>query len=226
MARYTFLWVLGGTVVALLLAMLLAPSTSITARDLPWQIEPHDGTLTVFGITLNQTTLQQAEAQWAEPAEVTLFIKGERRVVEAYFDSVALAQIRAKVVLTVTTTAEQIEGLYQRGVRIAKMGDGSHKVTLSEADRQWLYQQPIRAITYLPSATLTETIIRQRFGEPAERLTEPTVGVHWLYPHLGLDLLQSERGKAVLQYLPPVEFQTLMEPLQHLKPLEPSPTPP
>ena len=55
---------------------------------------------------------------------------------------------------------------------------------------------------------------RKRFGEPAERIAAKD-GAHWLYPALGLDLLLGDNGQALLQYVPPAEFeQRLQKPLR------------
>ena len=53
------------------------------------------------------------------------------------------------------------------------------------------------------------------FGEPAEKVKVKD-GTHWLYPGWGLDLLLGDNGEALLQYVPPPEFeQRLRVPLRN-----------
>ncbi|QEP43734.1 hypothetical protein D5085_11760 [Ectothiorhodospiraceae bacterium BW-2] len=214
--RHTFLTVLGVTLLLVAVAMLVPPEHIVEERYLPWQIEPVGESIEVFGLTLGETTLAETEQRFLESAEVTLFVRDGRHVVEAYFDSVTLAQIRAKVVVSLAFSATELEQIYQRGARIAKMGDGGHKVTLSGADVELSYRTPIDSITYMPRATLSPELVVRRFGEPIEQIEEPGVGQHWLYPDRGLDLLLTERGSAVLQYVAPSHFERLIAPLRAL----------
>lgn len=214
MERYIFAGVLAVTVLILAAAMLLAPEPTEQPRYLPWDIVVDaQQQMTVFGLTLRRSTLQQAEQRFGEEAEVTLFAKDGNKMVEAFFNSVTLTQIRAKVVITMDLDEETLEGYFQRGVRMAKLGDHSYKVTLGSEDMADLYQQPIGVITYMPKATLTDELIQQRFGEPQQKIVESELGTHWLYPEKGLDLLLAESGKAVLQYIAPSQFDLLLLPL-------------
>ncbi len=67
----------------------------------------------------------------------------------------------------------------------------------------------------MPSFNLDEEIAQARFGTPAEIIEVDAKQKHLLYPDKGLDLILSEDGKEVLQYLPPGEFSTHRAELQH-----------
>jgi hypothetical protein len=72
----------------------------------------------------------------------------------------------------------------------------------------------VTAITYMPVVKFDADLVRKRFGEPAERI-KPSRWAHWLYPGWGLDLLLGDNGEALLQYVPPLEFeQRLRAPLR------------
>lgn len=73
---------------------------------------------------------------------------------------------------------------------------------------------PISAMTYMPFANLEEDIIVGRFGEPAEKIRSHEQAQHWLYPEKGLDLIINDVGKEILQYVPPGEFDRLVQPLR------------
>ena len=58
----------------------------------------------------------------------------------------------------------------------------------------------------MPVVKFDADLVRKRFGEPAERIKVEN-GTHWLYPEVGLDLLLGDNGEALLQYVPPSEFE-------------------
>ncbi len=214
--RSTFPWVLGFTLLAIVVAMLIPGQPKEREENLPWQIQRVDGgTIEVFGLTLGKTTLRDAELQFGVEAEISLFVpeKGEM-VVEAYFDQLRISGLAAKMVLTLGIPQAEIEGFYERGLRIAGLGSGGRKVTLSTKDLARARQAPLALVTYIPQVNLDEEVVLRRFGEPAERIAEPnSQTVHWLYPDRGLDLALNPKEKEVLQYVPPAAFDRLREPL-------------
>jgi hypothetical protein len=222
MERYIFLGVLLFSLLAVAIGIMVPgntrQSTQPEAVYLPWQIETTaSGSIRVLGLELGHSTLAEAQQRFREPYEVSLFARdGGERVVEAYFDSITLSGLRARVVLVMALTPEQLDGLYERGVRIATLGSGSRKVTLAADDLQWLAAMPIATLTYIPKSDLSAELVAARFGLPAERIREQggDSGVeHWLYPQLGLDVALHEKGKEVLQYVQPAHFELLRRPL-------------
>lgn len=213
-------WILPGVILGSLLVLALAlsmPGREHNVREnLPWQIEITNSGLTrVFGLVIGESSLRQFEDQFKEPAEISMFVtEAGDKVVEAYFDRVLLSAIRAKVVAVIDIDNIELDAIYTRGERIAKRGDGGQKITLSYADIEWVYRQPVVSITYLPGAGLDADLLLQRFGEPASRVVEKQAqATHWLYPEKGLDVVLSDNGKVVLQYLPPRDFARVSEPL-------------
>jgi hypothetical protein len=174
-----------------------------------------DGGSRVLGIELGRTTLGEAELAFGEPAEVSLFAtdKGDK-VVEAYFDSVDISGIRARIVVVMALSGEQIEGMYERGVRVANMGGGRRKVTLADADMAALKRSAVGSMTYIPRANLDAALVEKRFGQPAERIAEAEgMTEHWLYPEKGLDIALNPEAKEVLQYVRPEHFERIRAPL-------------
>lgn len=222
MERYIFLGVLLFSLLALAIGILVPGNTEKGAEPvavyLPWQVETTaTGSSRVFGLELGRSTLREAQQRFNEPYEVSMFARdGGERVVEAYFDTVTLNGLQARVVLVMALSPEQLDGLYDRGVRIATMGSGGRKVTLDDADLQGLVSMPFASLTYIPKSNLTAELVQARFGQPAERIREKGTerGVeHWLYPQMGLDLTLHEKGKEVLQYVQPARFGLLRNPL-------------
>lgn len=209
-----------GTVIVLAFLFFMDSQVETPSRQqgkmaFPWQIDVRpDGLSRVFGITLRETTLDVVQTSFRDGGEMKLFVSpsGEATV-EVFFKSIAIDGIRGKIVLLLDPDQEDMEAMLSRGTRMKALPGGARKVSLHPEDRERLRYTPISAITYLPSADLDESVIRQRFGQPGKRIPEqdnPSV-VHWLYPHLGLDIALNRNGKEIFQYVPPGEFQRLMD---------------
>lgn len=212
----------------IILASFLVP-VSKQAHDqfLPWQIEPTaDGSIKVFGLILDKSTLDDAEKLFQGGAKVSMFSEqGGQYKVEAYFDKVVLGGFSAKLVMVMALSQEQMAAMFGRGTRIGNLGGGKKKVTLAADDLKTVFSSPIRSLAYLTRARLDEEMLSKRFGEPEQRLQEPESGTtHWLYPALGVDVALSNEGYAVLQYISPQRFSDLMAPLQKLNGAAMAPT--
>nr|VFJ67074.1 MAG: hypothetical protein BECKDK2373C_GA0170839_11596 [Candidatus Kentron sp. DK] len=200
-----------------------APSTqpkreAALALALPWEIRVlPNGSSRVLGITLQKTTLAAVQASFRDSGEMRMFVSPSgRTTVEVFFKSVDLNGIRGKVVLLLEPGRKIIEAMRERGTRMKAISDGGRQVSLHPEDKKQLRYAPVGAITYIPSADLAAPVIRQRFGEPGKRIPEQKMEgvVHWLYPRLGLDITVDDNGKEMFQYVPPREFQRLLEGLQ------------
>jgi len=217
MERKLFLGILSITLVALAVALLL-PGGRTPDREprLPWLIEVNQqGALTVFGITLGESTLQQARENLQEQGKVTLFQSpgGEYRT-ETYFQSIFLSGLKADLVLTLAVDENQAQAMFERGERISQMGSGTRKIELSSRDLEALSLAPVATITFIPATDLDADLLSGRFGEPERRIKEKDSEiVHWLYPEKGLDIALNPDGKEVFQYVNPAEFGQLSEPL-------------
>ncbi|HHS83582.1 MAG TPA: hypothetical protein ENK38_01460 [Gammaproteobacteria bacterium] len=213
----TVLGIIAVSIIAIALGLLLTPKTAMEKRtDLPWQIVANgDGTSKVFGLTLGRSTLADAMHKIKEQPEITMFVSPEgEKVVEAYFEQVKLGNVRAKMVVAAALSKQQLEQIYERGLRISKSSGGGRKVTLHPDDIIVVNQTAIGSITYLPRTNLDTEVITRLFGTPAKRIRERENNVvHWLYPEKGLDIALSPDKKEVLQYIAPAQFEQLSSPL-------------
>ncbi len=190
---------------------------SALGHDLPWQASAsQDGaTLTVFSLTLGQSTLRDAVNKLGRRYDLGLFQNRDGAVqLEAYFRDAVVGGFNARLVLSaqlpdpVLTTLRIHAGAGQPTV------GGGRRYPLAEADQDLALKAIVTAITYIPIVKFDADIVRKRFGEPAERIAAKD-GAHWLYPALGLDLLLGDNGQALLQYVTPAEFeQRLQKPLR------------
>lgn len=212
--RAVFLGVLIFAMVLLVAGMLLPGEGPSPVADLPWQIEHDANSMRVFGLTLGHSTLDEAQSKFHEPAEISLFVSDAGKLAaEAYFDRISLSNLNAKVVLAAALPQTELQAMFERGLRTSALGSG-RKVELHPDDKEQVLHAAIANITYLPTSTLDEALIVQRFGTPAWRVREPKNDVlHLLYPQSGLDIALNRSNKAVLQYFPPQDFSMLMAPL-------------
>lgn len=201
--------------VAVILGAFLIPGDRPEKDDLPWHIEhPTQDTVRVFGLTLGQSTADEAEKRFKEQAEPSLFKSPSGELAaEVFFEQVNLAGLRSRVVLTADIPREELQAMYERGLRIAGTGSGK-KITLTPEDVARLRAAPISSLTYMPGVRIDDALFLKRFGKPSQVIKEKESGaIHWLYPQHGLDITLGGSQKPLMQYVPPATFDKLVKPL-------------
>jgi len=192
-------------VVAGIAAMMLIPSPQPPAAK-PWEVTiMADGNPQVLGIHLGTTTYKQAQQQFGIYGETAIFTNDEKAAsIEAYFNSVNLGGLSAKLVLNLAVSPEQINAMLSRAKAGKLQPSGAHQHELSETDRTTLLDIPVQAITYIPSVRLNQEMVKTRFGE-ADTQTEATDAEGktteiWQYKDLGLIVQFIEQQKTLLIY--------------------------
>jgi hypothetical protein len=205
-----------GLIVFSITVLLMLPEPARQSPDtLPWNIShPAPGQSRVFGITLAESSLHDLESKFKEQSEVSLFKAGDgKMLVEAFFDELNLNGLKAKFVMTIAVPPAELEGMFNRGLRMNSTSTGK-RITLSTEDLERVRKAPVSSLTYLPSLRIEESIFTKRFGVPAQRVREKKSGaVHWLYPEHGLDVTLGDGEKPLLQYVSPKDFELLRAPL-------------
>ncbi|MDS4031584.1 MAG: hypothetical protein RKO66_16140 [Candidatus Contendobacter sp.] len=195
----------------LFLAVMHPPGgySSKPGQDLPWQIttSPDGATLTVLGLTLNRSTVRDAVDKLGRRYELGVFQgKDGDLSLEAYFRDAVVGGLNVRLVLA-ARLPEDLLSTFQAHVGEGQpTAAGGRRYPVAEADIDAGLGAVITAITYMPVVKFDAGLVRKRFGEPAEHIAAQD-GAHWLYPALGLDLLLGDNGEALLQYVPPVEFE-------------------
>jgi len=201
--------------VPLLVWLLLQPIELDTERqdsaDLPWMAEiSPGGRLRVFGIELGRTILAKAASRWGERPEVGLFVQaGGDRSLEAYFGSLRLGLLQARLVAVLGADSETLARYAAAAVNAEPMPSGARRLELSEAHRAETFELPIRALTYIPRADYDRELVGSRFGEPDERL-KASGGSYWLYPERGI-AIRLDQGRTVIHYVLPGQFAALRD---------------
>lgn len=193
---------------AIFLVLMFTTAAAAAGQDLPWQITTlPDGGSRVFGLTLGQSTLEQANAVFHAPPDVAMFeTPGEPLSVEAYYGNITLHGLSAKVVVELALRPKLLAAIRDRAVRRRATQNGVHKLTLVNEDLEEMGDKPIASITYIPSASLDENTLVGRFGTPEEKVQVDPHTVYWLYPAKGLAVAIPDKGSKVLQYVAPRDF--------------------
>jgi hypothetical protein len=191
------------------------PGNASRKDDVPWNIEhPTSNSVRVFGLTLGESSANDATEHFREEGKPSLFRDPDGRLVaEVFFEQVELAGLRSKVVVTIAVPEAELKEMYERGLRMAATGGGK-KITMTPDDVARLHTLPISSLTYMPGVRVEEAMFLKRFGQPAQRIQEKKSGaIHWLYPQNGLDITLGGGEKPLLQYVPPADFDKLANPL-------------
>jgi hypothetical protein len=197
------------------LLLSIIPDERAGLRIYPWDVSRDDaGRTRVFNLTIGESTLSDVRELVGEEGKVNLFVNPDgAHAVEVFFDDIMLSNIRADWIVTIDLAQDRLAAMFDRGLRVSKTGSGSRKVKMAPEDVEILADEPIRGLTYLPWKRLQPRDIEGNFGPPAERRTEDSGVVHWLYPAKGMDIARDEDGGVVIQYLNQAEFEQALAPL-------------
>ena len=130
--------------------------------------------------------------------------------------------------LTAQIDEATLEAMIARATKTEFMESTTRKSALHPDDLARALTMKVRAVGFIPSINLDEQTIVTRFGEPAERVRGSDGVEHLLYPAKGLDIILSTTGKELMQYVAPVNFETLRTPLDaaaSAPPVAPDPEP-
>ncbi|MCL7745370.1 hypothetical protein LV476_10525 [Guyparkeria hydrothermalis] len=186
---------------------------------LPWDIEINDhGHVSVFGVTLGESTLLDFKRLYGQKADLAMFTKPDEPItLEAYFGQMAVGPLTAKVVLIAEVDTATLERWAEQSRIADPTPSGARKLSMSDEALLEAQEKPIRSISYAPSADYDRELITRRFGEPAEVRTladgrdedEPPAEL-WLYPKKGLLITVEPGDKELFQYINPGQFDRLL----------------
>lgn len=183
-------------------AILFIPSQQPKAPA-PWEIQiMPDGNPNVFNIHLGTSNLAEAQRAFREQAEIAIFEDKatQRLTTEAYFESINLGGLSAKVVLNLVVNQEAMQTMVGRATEGRIQTSGARKYKLNHIDSQALLAAPVYGLTYIPSfIRLDESVLRSRFGEPYKIESVDNQSI-WHYPSKGVLAQFSPDAKSLLQY--------------------------
>ena len=178
-------------------------------NDLPWMVTLNtDGTLGVFDLTLGSSTVTDAVKKFGHIEDAALFQHQDGTLdLELYFGSVMLGPIKAKIVSRLDVPQNKLNELITLNPEREGSPTGDWKFALRNYDREWLAQQKLLNLSYIPGTrSLDHAFFLKRFGEPAMMLQESEHAVSWFYPEKGLSILIDQEAYEVIEYIQPSRF--------------------
>jgi hypothetical protein len=184
-------------------ALMLLPSKQ-TPAPMPWEVTiMADGNSKVFDIHLGITTYSEAQRQLRQYGKTAIFTReGDAPSVEAFFQSINLGGLSAKLILNLAVDEDKIAEMLSHAMEARIQPSGARRYQLNNLSNTSLIKAPIIAISYIPSIRLDEEKIRYRFGDPEvikQDAENPNTSI-WYYPRLGLLIRLNEHEKTILEY--------------------------
>lgn len=194
-----------GVIITAILMMIPPNREEIPENQLPWNsaFDEH-GSLHALGLTLNQSTPNDARILFGADLEIKLFSKKDEseKTAEVYFPSISIGTIRGAIALNLKVDDNQLNTMYTRGVQTTVTQVGNRQVTPNSDDTFALLTKPIALITLVPRKNLTERTLEMRFGKPDRKEKQSDGLNHWFYKSKGLEILLDPKGPDALQYHP------------------------
>lgn len=186
----------------------------------PWQVSIlADGKIQVFGIVLDETSLNEVDTLLKSNPKIELFDVNKTLSLEAYYKNVSLGGLIGSFIFTLNATSEQLNKLKNESMKRKPAENKGMRYELDKYASNKAKSLIIKNLIYIPTVQLDEKMIVKRFGKPAQKIKVKTkeISWHYLYPDKGLDVIYHEEGKEVLQYVLPKNFNLLIEPLQSVQ---------
>jgi len=205
----TLVWwvILAGFVLSFMLMLVPKPELQVNVDVFPWKSHFNEqNKLVALGVVINENTANDAIKIFGEDYEILAFSKKDesQKVVEIYFPTMMLSRVRGVATLVMDVPEKLLKEAYARGVKTTVNTSGNRQVTLLAADANLMLDYKIKYITYVPKVSLTEEMIRSRFGEPAKITPDEGDVTRWLYPNKGLEIIVNPNGAEVLQFNPAI----------------------
>jgi hypothetical protein len=208
-----------GIFVAVVLFFMTSEKTGnnkVIVDTYPWQITVlPDGRSKVFGIVLGETQLKDVDQILRSRGKVALFESKNGLSLEAYYKSVTKGNLTGSYVFSLDAPEDFKEKIKNESVKKERTEMNNIRYDLDMHATDNAKKLVVKNINYIPAVQFDDELIIKRFGVPAQKikLEGKQVGWHYLYPDKGLDVIYSEEGKEVLQYVAPKDFNALIEPL-------------
>ncbi len=186
-----------------------------TVEGLPWQIEPlPDGRSRVFGVTLGRDTLGDARERLGDDMTLAIIASPgqDDDALEMFYSHYTAGVFSGRLVLAAQLPPETLAQLKARALRAEYTDTGARKFIPAPGDLPTALRAPVTGITFIPVVSIDEAAAVARFGPPAEVLHIDERITHLLYPAKGLDLVIDRKGREVLQYVAPRDFDRLLRP--------------
>ena len=194
---------------ALMIAVIGGKRNASHMEHLPWQIDTlKNGKTRVFGITLEKTSIQDANQILSSFPETQLHYTDEQtsRLVAVY-DELNISGLMAQIELVYDLDYAQLTELNQLAIPVA----GKTYAKLPEEKEMALLDTVASKLIYKPAINYQADEIHQRFGAPDQEIPLNDNTSLWLYPDLGLQIKLGKTGQDEFIYSPVQPVQPAAE---------------
>lgn len=198
------------SVLAFILFYFTIDKRSVEAVAMPWHVTVHDARHSeVFGVVLNETSLEQAREMFGQLDGIGLFQTEDGQYnLEAYFGKVMIGPFAARLIANLDASQQELQELVEKHtIKRIKTEQGSLRWTLSTQKQEEQGIRKIKALSYIPSyGGMDDDFIESRFGQPSSRQRVDETTELWLYPDIGVRIMLDEEGKEMFEYTTPAAF--------------------
>lgn len=178
------------------------------AQGTPWQVVlPAPGQSAVFGLRLPGSTLGEARVRWAEDITAAVLVDASGAVsLEAYVERLDAGGVQGRLVLSFEPATGPLQA-WRETLPREPTPSGGWRHKLNAQAWQDLGPAALVGLGFIPAAQLDAGVLSARFGEPAARVAGAEHQRHWLYPAQGLAIVLDDKGRELLQYVAPADFE-------------------
>jgi len=209
-------------VLALVLAALfywLYPNSESNPRPELWNLQQQEGQISLLGLEIGKTKLNEAMQILRTVPDIALFTKQRGRNapeqpkhLEAFFDD--LYDEGDSIILEVAADEKLLAHIKKEAFEPELFPNGVIRVGVRENLYELIQDLPISNITVIAGWQIDFEDFQSKFGKPDQLLNDGQGNAHFLYPKLGLDLIQPAGGNQILQFVSPEAFdEKLKQPL-------------
>ncbi len=183
-----------------------------------WVVETTPESLSVFTLTLDDSTLDDLINVLGNRLDLSLFEENGEYQLEGYIRETHVGGITARIPFTLNVSPSQIDetlGLLEAG---KKASDTKTVYEIPSDLHHRFYKNTVHSLAFIPMAvSLDETVVLGRFGNNPIKLQEELTGaIHYLYPEKGIDITIDQKGeyRSIVQYIAPNLFEErVLQPL-------------
>lgn len=209
--------IIAGLAVAAVLYVLF-PNAEPNPRPAFWNIHI-DNPISVLDLKIQDSSLQQAIKTLRAHPDIAMFTSQQRKGepepemhLEAYFDDVF--DDGDRIILGLEADVDLLHHIKKEAFRPEIFPNNVIRVGIQERLIPDILQLPIRSITIVAGRSIMFEDFKKKYGEPDKFVDDGQGNAHFLYPTLGLDLIQPAGGEQVLQFVSLETFERiLLEPL-------------
>ncbi len=185
---------------AMLITVIGQRDPSVHLDTMPWEvIKLENGSLRVFGITLEKTTIQEANQIFADFADTRLQVidypDSQQLQLVANYDDLSIGGLSAQLQLIYRVKQNDLQAIFKsinktQQIKQTHFIDNSTITSYPVADKIKIayLNKHISSIIYIPSIDYDRQTIQQNFGVPSEEEQIDKNSQIWHYPEMGLKI--------------------------------------